>query len=288
MKLIAIIDIGSHSTKLEIFKVKGKHKVKRVIKENDYLHIFKDLLDSSTISEETVKRLTNILSKYKKIIANYECDTVKTIATSALRDAANSSDIVSFIKEQLDLDIEVISGEQEAEYSQLAFLSLNIKSSFATIFDLGGGSTEVSFFNNNEPISYHSFNIGVIRCVSDRNDEEWSLLSEFVKAARKPDALCIGLGSSVRRFACMLKQKKHKKGYVIKKDDVTLFNKILVAKGTDYIQKKYNLHELDPRFLKTIVGLLFFFYETLNVTEIYYYPISIRLGIALSILNNSK
>lgn len=288
MKLISIIDIGSHSTKLEIFKVKGKDKVKRVIKENDYLHLYKDLLESSTISEDMVKRLTNILSKYKKIISNYECKMVKVIATSALRDATNSSDIVAFIKDQIGLEIEVISGEKEAGYSQLAFLSLKIKHHFSTIFDLGGGSTEVSFFNNQEPISYHSFNIGVIRCISERNEEEWSLLSRFVKAARKPDAICIGLGSSVRRFACMLKQKKHKKGFIINKDSVIEFNKILVAKGTDYVKKKYNLHQLDPRFLKTVVALLFFFYDTLNINEIYYYPISIRLGAALSILNNKE
>ena len=283
MKLISVIDIGSHSTKLEIFKVKHKNKLKRVLKENSYLYFYQDINSSSSISDDSVNELIKILNNYKSIIASYSCEVIKVIATSAFRDANNSNEIIKYIKEKLDLEIEIISGEEEAKYSQLAFLSLNLDSPNSVIFDLGGGSTEVTYFKNNEVIKSHSFDIGVIRCINDRSDTNWNNLISFLPK-EKEDYLCLGLGSSVRRFAKMIHQKKKKKIFTIKKEDVESFEKKLVNKGTDYVEKKYNLNGLEPTYLKTIVRLLLTCFNTLNIENIYYYPISIRLGVAYTLL----
>ena len=288
MQLIAIIDIGSHSTKLEIFKTKGHKKVKRLYKNNDYLYLFQDINSFSFISQEMMDKLVLLLLKYKKTIAFYECNVVKVIATSALRDASNSRSVISYLKLKTNLTVEVISGDQEAKFSQLAFLSLKIKSPFSTIFDLGGGSTEVSLFSDKEPIAFHSFNIGVIRCIKEKDDSEWNKLKTFIEKNKKEQSICIGLGSSIRRFAQLIKQKKHKKGYIINQDDVSAFNDILIKKGTDYIEKKYNLYGLKVEYLKTVVALLNFFYNSLNINKIYYYPISIRKGAALSLIKNNS
>ena len=283
MKLISIIDIGSHSTKLEIFKVKKKKKLKRVLKENNYLYFYQDVNSSSNISTESVNELIEILKKYKSIIASFSCDVTKIIATSAFRDANNSQDIINYVKDTLDLDIEVISGEEEAYYSQLAFLSLKLKSPDSIIFDLGGGSTEVTYFEHNKVVNSHSFDIGVIRCVSDRSTTQWDLLTSFLPKEKKK-YLCLGLGSSVRRFALMIHQKKKNNIFIIKKKDVLAFKELSVKKGTDYIEKKYNLHGLEPTYLRTITNILILFYNSLNIENIYYYPISIRLGAAYTLL----
>lgn len=284
MKLISIIDIGSHSTKLEIFKIKHGKNLKKFFKENEYLFFYKDINSSSLLSSDSINQLVDILKKYKEIIDSYSCKKTRIIATSAFRDAKNSKEAISYIESIIGLKIEIISGEEEARYSQLAFLSLKLESPHSIIFDLGGGSTEVTYFENNKVIKSHSFDIGVIRCIHSYDDSEWNKLKAFLPKEKVP-FLCLGLGSSIRRFAKMIHQKHKKRIYIIKKEDVFSFEKILINKGTDYIEKKYDLNGLEPTFLRTIVKLLKLFFETLNVDIIYYYPISIRLGAAYSLLN---
>lgn len=288
MRLIAVIDIGSHSTKLEIFKINQGKKVKSIFKRNDYLYLFEDINSLSYVSNTMINNLSLLLLKYKEIISFYCCKKTKVIATSALREATNSKEVVSFIKDKTDLSIEVISGDQEACFSQLAFLSLKLKSPFSVIFDLGGGSTEVSLFKNNKALFSHSFDIGVIRCANDNKPEEWSKLQDFILSNNNDLPLCVGLGSSVRRFAQMIKQKKHKNGFIIKKSSVDSFNDIMINNDFSYIKTHYNLNGLKCEYLNTIISLLSLFYKILKIDKIYYYPISIRKGVALSELNNKK
>ena len=281
----AVIDIGSHSIKLEFFKV-DKSKIKKLQKYNDYLYLYQNVNKEGIISFDLADELIKILNKYKKKITKKNAHLIKIIATSVFRDATNSDEIINYIENKTNLKINIISGKEEAILSQKAFLSFNLPIKNSILFDLGGGSVEFSFFNNKQVLASHSFNIGVIRCEKDPDTKEWDNLATFLDSNLNKDKtfVCYGSGSSIRRFAKMLNEKKITNGYLIKKENILSFKNIYETYNQEYIESNYNLNGLSYFYLDTIIKLLILLYNKLNSDTLYYLSTSIRLGVVVDYL----
>jgi len=117
---------------------------------------------TGNIAEDRIEKLFTILEEYKSIISNYNVYNVLVTATNALRIAANSSEIVERIKNQLSWNVNIISGKTEAEFAFLGAVPVSIKNKSNLVIDIGGGSTELILGKENNIEYRKSFQIGSV------------------------------------------------------------------------------------------------------------------------------
>jgi len=160
---VTSIDIGTNTVILLIaevdtliFSLQPLHNEYRIPR------IWKGLQPNGAINEEKIKLLFSILTEYKSIIEKYSCEEVLVTATNAFRLASNSKEISDSINENFDFDLNIISGDVEAEYAFLGALSGVDPANSTLVIDIGGGSTELIFGNGSEIIFKHSYPIGSV------------------------------------------------------------------------------------------------------------------------------
>ncbi len=119
---------------------------------------------SRMIDEETVEKVSGVLKNFKRISEELRPDTIVACGTSALRDSQNRDDLIRRIRQELEIEIEVMSGDEEARWSFLGAVSefQGDRNRFAVI-DVGGGSTEITIGTTNEVQVRESLDIGCVR-----------------------------------------------------------------------------------------------------------------------------
>ncbi len=163
-KRTAVIDIGSNSARMVVFE-KTSHMAFHLIKEiKSRVRIGEGAYENGGMLQEVpLQRTYDTLEGYKNIIKTLKCHKVFCVATSALRDAPNSEDFIKKVKKDLDINIKIIGGKQEAYYGGIAAANLLKPTDNATTIDIGGGSTELSLIKNRKIVSTMSLNIGTVR-----------------------------------------------------------------------------------------------------------------------------
>ena len=160
MVKVAAIDCGSNSTRLLIAEVRAGElfplfKTHKVTKTSEGLE------SSNEISKDAKNRLIKILREYLKRINTENVDQIFITGTAVFRDANNSDEVIEEIRKKLDLEIQVISGQDEGYLTSLGVLSSNtIKNDFF-IVDIGGRSTELIYDSENRT-NVHSLDLGVV------------------------------------------------------------------------------------------------------------------------------
>ncbi|MBK7106622.1 MAG: hypothetical protein IPH62_15215 [Ignavibacteriae bacterium] len=158
---IASIDIGSNTVLLLIAKVENNNLFPLINLYNSP-RLGKGLLPGKEIQHDRINHLLEILTLYKNKIIEYRCEKVLLKATNAMRIASNSDEICTLVKSKLDLEIEIIDGNTEAEFSYLGASSSMPKAEEKMVIDIGGGSTEIIYGKSNNIIFKHSFQTGVV------------------------------------------------------------------------------------------------------------------------------
>jgi exopolyphosphatase/guanosine-5'-triphosphate,3'-diphosphate pyrophosphatase len=135
-------------------------------------------------------------------------------ATSAMRDASNSKEIIREIRQQTGIGIDIISGDLEAEiiYENHIAELLDPGHSYLYI-DVGGGSTELTFYHQSEVVFQRSFNVGTIRMLTKQMDDEvWQEMKLFLRDfAKKYDQVtAIGSGGNINKLASLVNAKSGK------------------------------------------------------------------------------
>ena len=113
------------------------------------------------MAEEGVSALLKILHSFKQISEKYHITDIYPMATAAIRQSKNREDILKRIKAELDLDAKIISGEMEAALGFEAAVH-TISYCDAVTIDIGGGSTELTFYEDKEIIYSISLSFGVV------------------------------------------------------------------------------------------------------------------------------
>ncbi len=160
--IIASLDIGSNTALMLIAEVKPGAEGIIPLKDVQMIpRISEGLANYGKINDQSIERLLSVLEKYFGIINRYKCDKIIISGTSAFRNAANSEEIRSIIKEKFKADLNILSGEEEAE---LAFLGTNYggHGEYRMVIDIGGGSTEIILGKLKDIIYKKSFRIGVV------------------------------------------------------------------------------------------------------------------------------
>jgi exopolyphosphatase / guanosine-5'-triphosphate,3'-diphosphate pyrophosphatase len=215
---LAAIDIGSNAARLLINDViegpSGKHDFIKLTLVRVPLRLGFDVFEKGRISDQKKEMLVKTILSYKLLLEVYQVKHLITAATSAMRDAENSKEILQLVKQETGIDINVISGEEEASFifeNHIAE-SLSKEESYLYI-DVGGGSTELTFFSDGNLVAKQSFNIGTIRLLKNQvNEEHWNEMREFMKLKTRGyhHITAIGSGGNINKVFSLSKRKEGK------------------------------------------------------------------------------
>jgi len=210
----AAIDIGSNAVRLLIADIK-KNGTTVSFKKNTLIRVPLRLGDDAFLDKQiSVKKIDDLLKTmvaFRNLIDVYKVSDYMACATSAMREAGNGSSIVSLIKSEAGIDLEIVEGQREANiiYASHIEESLDRKKNYLYI-DVGGGSTELSVFSKGEMIASHSFNLGGIRILDNQDkDETWAEMKDWVKhqSQTNKNLSGIGTGGNINRLFRMADQK---------------------------------------------------------------------------------
>ncbi|MDD2620689.1 MAG: Ppx/GppA phosphatase family protein [Syntrophomonadaceae bacterium] len=137
----AAIDIGTNSCRLLIASMQ-KDRLTAVCKRIETTRLGEGLKPGGKISVQAIERSIKCLEDFKSNILEHQVQSFRAVATSALREAANGQELLDEAKDRLDLNIEIIDGEEEAELSYQGVMSSLQLDNLPLVVDLGGGSTE--------------------------------------------------------------------------------------------------------------------------------------------------
>lgn len=215
---LAAIDIGSNAARLLITDVlPGPQNVPDFIKValvRVPLRLGFDVFDKAEISAGKVEKIIKTIKSYKLLLDVYEVKHLKACATSAMRDAVNSKEIIKKVKAETGIEIEIISGDQEASLIYENHVAENMTGDESYLYiDVGGGSTELTFFSDGKLVFKKSFNIGTIRLLKNQVTEaHWDEMKEFIKSQVKGHhhVTAIGSGGNINKIFSISKRKEGK------------------------------------------------------------------------------
>ncbi|MEP7231694.1 MAG: exopolyphosphatase [Ginsengibacter sp.] len=217
MKLAAI-DIGSNAARLLISEVtlddKKNPSFNKISLVRVPLRLGFEVFDTGKISEHKITLLLHTMKAYLNLLQAYEVKYVKACATSAMRDSTNAADIISRVKKETGIEIEVISGSDEASFIYENHVAENLDKEHSYLYiDVGGGSTELTFFGNNKLVFKDSYNIGTIRLLKNKvTDEAWDEMKENIKNKTRgyKEVIAIGSGGNINKVYTLSKRKDTK------------------------------------------------------------------------------
>ncbi len=216
---LAAIDIGSNAARLLISDVivnnEGKTEFIKVNLVRVPLRLGFDVFEKKEISPEKTHMILHTVKAYKHLIEAYGVEHWKAAATSAMRDAVNAQAIIDQVERETGIRIEVISGGSEASLIYENHIAENLDKDHAYLYiDVGGGSTELTFFAGNKLLFSSSFNIGTIRLLKRQvTEDQWETMKEYIKRETSnyfSNIVAIGSGGNINKIFSISKRKEGK------------------------------------------------------------------------------
>jgi len=147
------------------------------------LRLGDDAFLNQHISDKKCESLVKSMVAFRNLMDVYKVQDYLAFATSAMREAKNGLEVVEKIKQEANIDLEIVQGQKEAKIIYASHIEDNIdKTKNYLYIDVGGGSTELSLFADGDLLASRSFNIGTIRMLDNQDKEEtWNEMREFVR-----------------------------------------------------------------------------------------------------------
>ena len=215
----ASIDIGSNAIRLLFCRVINDYNNQPTFTKEALfrmpLRLGEDAFSIGKISKKNKSKLFNTIKAYKLMINAYEPASFKSCATAALRTAKNGKEIVKEINAKIGLNIEIISGKEEAEIIMSNHIEKHLNQNKHYVYiDVGGGSTEISFISNLKKSYSKSFPIGSVRLLNNMiNKNEWPIMKNWILNKRKEingEIIAIGSGGNINKIFSMSKETEKK------------------------------------------------------------------------------
>lgn len=285
---IAAIDIGSNAARLLINEVRVSKKGKAEFVKLNLLRIpFRlgiDVFTTGKIGEERKKMVIQSMKVFAQLMEIYGVEHYRACATSAMRDAQNGKEIIDWVRQESGIEIEIISGDEEATLIYENHVAEGLDKNFGYLYiDVGGGSTELTYYENGNMKYEHSFNIGTIRLLNNLvTKENWNEMKTEIKSKilGKKSIVAIGSGGNINKVFSMSKTKD---GKPMSANMLKTFYKSLKALTVEERMLKYNLREDRA---DVIVPALEIFNKVLNwanISKVYVPKISVADGLIHSI-----
>lgn len=160
-KKVAIIDIGSNTVRLVVYQVSPLGNISQLQNVKLPVRLYQYLDEKQELSEEGTSKLVEVIQLFQAILSEFAVDEVIATATAVIRQAQNSQAVLTKVAEKTNIHLRLLSEEEEAYFGQYAIVRTTQFSEGYTV-DMGGGSTEVTYFKENQIKNSHSFPFGVV------------------------------------------------------------------------------------------------------------------------------
>ena len=217
----AAIDIGSNAVRLLIKSVNDPDEEEWFTKEQllrVHLRLGEEAFKLSEISEKKVKNLIRLLKAFLQLMKIYEVQSYRACATSAMRDARNGQEITRRIFKKTGIQIDIISGKEEARVIYDNHIENMLKPDKNYLYvDVGGGSTEISLITDSSLKFSKSYNVGTVRMLQGMvKAEDYAELQNDVRsmASKHKDLIIIGSGGNINKLFRLSDSKSKKNCYL--------------------------------------------------------------------------
>lgn len=220
MQIIAAIDAGSNAMRMMIGVVDDAWHVRTLDSLRLPVRLGEDVFRRGAIEEKTIERAAEAFQRFQRVARDFGVARLRAIGTSAMREATNSDILIDRISKASGIEVELISGAEEARLIHLAVANtINLKGKRAVLVDIGGGSVEVTISEHQNILSTESYNMGTVRLLESLGSSRpprfpWFgikrpfpvMVREYAEAprrrinqelGRKKVDLCVGTGGTV-------------------------------------------------------------------------------------------
>jgi exopolyphosphatase / guanosine-5'-triphosphate,3'-diphosphate pyrophosphatase len=167
MPTFAAVDIGSNSVRLKISRL-ASHRLVEILEDREVTRLGESVFRSGFLSPEAIALTVKVLRRFHRAAQRAGADSVRVVATSALRDARNSRAFLEWVRSATGWHVEIISGLEEARLIHLGLTSsLRVNSSSSLMIDLGGGSCELTVSKKGHIQETVSLPLGAVRLTND-------------------------------------------------------------------------------------------------------------------------
>lgn len=214
MKLAAI-DIGTNAARLLIANVQqatGGLQFQKLAYYRVPLRLGDEVFEKGKLSTKKVQQFIQTIHAFKLLADAHGVSQLRAVATSAMREASNAKKVARLLHEQTGIQIEIISGDEEAQLIFSSFELLKIKRQEQyVVVDVGGGSTEISVFEQGQKVAARSFELGTIRILKGKiTPDIWQSFQAWISANVQLDQahLLFGTGGNINRALKMIAPAK--------------------------------------------------------------------------------
>ncbi|MGI8317141.1 exopolyphosphatase [Halobacillus mangrovi] len=165
-KYYAIIDVGSNTMRLVVYLRDKGGRLREIENVKAVARLRNHLQDDGYLSDEGIRTLLTTLNSFKEVAGSYELEEMVCVATATIRQAVNQEDIIKKVSEHSGFDMRILSEHEEAYYGYLAVVNSTPVTEGVTV-DIGGGSTEVTYFKDRKLVESHSFPFGALTLKQD-------------------------------------------------------------------------------------------------------------------------
>lgn len=225
MLKISAIDVGSNAMRMAVGEVDDHWRVHVIENVRLPVRLGGDVFGQGVLQNETIQQAEEAFLRFKHLAETHGVQRLRAVATSAAREAVNGDLLMDRIRRTSGIELEIISGEEEARLIHQAVVhALRLKNKRTLLIDIGGGSVEVTVSNGQSIISTESYNMGTVRLLEKLDDGKkpkhtfGKLVREYAEAARyrierdlgdEKIQVCAGTGGNVEEIG-RLRQKLFK------------------------------------------------------------------------------
>jgi len=218
---IAIIDLGSNSARLIIVEIYKNRAYNLIYHQKETIRLSQNADNNNQLQPEAMARALTLLQNFAYICKLQHVDKIMAVGTAAIRNTHNGTEFVRVVKEQTGIIIKIISGETEAKLGYIgAINTLNVTD--GVLFDLGGGSTELTLIKNRKAEKFISLPFGAVTLterfkLQNKADEaQLAHLDTFIVQElenipwlKNLGVPLIGIGGTARAIAKMEQKRKN-------------------------------------------------------------------------------
>jgi exopolyphosphatase/guanosine-5'-triphosphate,3'-diphosphate pyrophosphatase len=216
----AVIDVGTNSVKLLVADVAG-HEVRPIIEQSKQTRLGHGFYETHRLRPQAITATATAVASFVALANEAQATSIRIFATSAAREAVNREELTAAIERASGLRVEVISGEQEADWGFQGVTSdPRLAQSPLLLMDVGGGSAQFILGRDGGKLVRHSFPLGSVRlletfhCSDPPTPAEFAAcrqwLKEFLRKEVRPnltqnigDAQLVGVGGTATILGCM-------------------------------------------------------------------------------------
>lgn len=165
--VLAAMDLGTNSFHLVVAKILGKERFKILTRDKEVVRLGSSSKDMKYLTPDAIDRAISAIRRFKIVSDSFNAQ-IRAVATSATREAVNKEELISRVRKETGIEIEVISGYEEARLIYLGTLqALPIFNKRILMIDIGGGSTELLIGEKGNIIHGNSVKIGAVRLTTN-------------------------------------------------------------------------------------------------------------------------